>query len=319
MRSYRAGAAVAFALTGAVLLAGCQSPPEVEDAAPGCAPEGAAARSVSAEGELFSRPEVQFDAPVSPVTTERSVLVEGDGATVVLGATVTVDFVAFNGATGDPLEVTGYGAPGVGHTVLTLDGESAMPGLRRALLCSTVGSRVAAVVHPDDGMAESGLALGLGLSDPIVYVFDIVAVALDRANGEPQTQEGSLPVVEEVDGAPVVAIPAAPPPTELISSTLLLGSGPTVRSGSDVYLRYRAVLWRNGLSVEENWSVAQPTRFAMSELLPGVAQSLVGQPTGSRLLVIVPPAYGYGADGDVSSSVTGTDTLVYVVDILATT
>lgn len=304
----------------AVVLTACQTPPEPEAEGPGCAPEGIASLGVTAEGELFTRPEVSFSAPLAPLTTERTVLVEGDGADVVLGSIVTVEFVAFNGASGEALESTGYDTPGIGRTVLVLDSRSAMPGLRRALLCSTVGSRVAAVVHPQDGIGDVGSAIGIGADDPVVYVFDIVALANDRADGEEQPQDPALPTVEDsATGRPVVTVPASSPPVELVVSTVLAGSGPSVRDGADVVIRYRAVLWRNGLTFSENWSEQTLTRTAMSELLPGVAQALIGQTVGSRVMTVVPPDLGFGRDGDLQSSVTGTDTLVYVIDILATT
>jgi FKBP-type peptidyl-prolyl cis-trans isomerase len=323
--SARAGRRVASILAlvtaGTLLLSGCQTPPDVDsDSGPGCAPEGVASLSVSAQGELFSRPEVTFPAPISPLTTERSVLVAGDGPAVTPDSIVTVDFVAFNGASGEPIEATGYGAPGIGRTLITLDGESAMPGVRRALLCSTVGSRIAAVVHPEDGIGAQGAAVGVASGESIVYVFDIVSIALDRADGEEQPQDPALPLVEATgDSPPIATMPPTPPPTQLVTTTILTGDGPAVRDGSDLVIRYRAMLWRNGLTVFENWSVPSLERTSMTDLLPGVAQSLVGTTVGSRVMAIVPPDLGFGRDGDAQSSVTGTDTLVYVVDILATT
>ena len=43
---------------------------------------------------------------------------------------------------------------------------------------------------------------------------------------------------------------------------------------------------------------------------------LVGKTVGSRVLMVVPPADGYGAAGS-PPKIKGTDTLVFVVDILA--
>jgi peptidylprolyl isomerase len=43
---------------------------------------------------------------------------------------------------------------------------------------------------------------------------------------------------------------------------------------------------------------------------------LVGVPVGSRVLLSVPPVDGYGAAGKNSAGITGTDTLVFVVDIV---
>lgn len=303
--------------TAAVALTACQTPPEPDEDAPGCAPENASL-GVDAEGALFSRPEVSFDVPLRPLTTERLVLIEGDGRVAVPGSLVTVEFVAFNGATGEPVEASGYGAPGIGNTVIPLDMGSATPGVRRALLCATAGSRVAAVVHPEDAVGQR-LVPGLGADDPLVYVFDVVAVAPEAADGAPQESDPALPTVDDSLGVPTVTVPDVPAPTKLVSVPVLLGDGPVVRANADVTIRYRSVLWRNGLTVDENWSALRPDRVALSELLPGVEQGLIGATVGSRVLIVVPPSLGYGPSGDPASSVTSTDTLVWVVDVLAST
>ena len=51
-------------------------------------------------------------------------------------------------------------------------------------------------------------------------------------------------------------------------------------------------------------------------MIPGWDEALVGQTVGSQVLVIVPPNKGYGANGNPSGGIKGTDTLVFVVDIL---
>ena len=48
--------------------------------------------------------------------------------------------------------------------------------------------------------------------------------------------------------------------------------------------------------------------------MPGWDKAIVGQTVGSRLLLVVPPADGYGAQGQ--GEIKGTDTMVFVVDIL---
>jgi FKBP-type peptidyl-prolyl cis-trans isomerase len=59
--------------------------------------------------------------------------------------------------------------------------------------------------------------------------------------------------------------------------------------------------------------------------VPGWDKGLVGQTVGSRILLVVPPADGYGAKGSPPIGVKGSppigakDTMVFVVDILAAT
>ena len=51
------------------------------------------------------------------------------------------------------------------------------------------------------------------------------------------------------------------------------------------------------------------------QVIPGWDEGLVGQTVGSQVLLVVPPDKGYGA-GSASAGIKGTDTLVFVVDIL---
>ena len=44
--------------------------------------------------------------------------------------------------------------------------------------------------------------------------------------------------------------------------------------------------------------------------------TIPGQTVGSRLLVIVQPADGYGADGNPQADIKGDDVLIFVMDIL---
>ena len=47
-----------------------------------------------------------------------------------------------------------------------------------------------------------------------------------------------------------------------------------------------------------------------------VASALQGQKVGSRVLLVIPPADGYGEQGNEQAGIKGTDTLFFVVDIL---
>ena len=49
----------------------------------------------------------------------------------------------------------------------------------------------------------------------------------------------------------------------------------------------------------------------------GLDTGLVGQHVGSRVLVVAPPADGYGSAGKSSAGIKGTDTLVFAIDIIS--
>ena len=56
--------------------------------------------------------------------------------------------------------------------------------------------------------------------------------------------------------------------------------------------------------------------IGVQQVIPGWDKALVGQKIGCRVLLVVPPADGYGAKGNPQAKIKGTDTLVFVVDIL---
>ncbi len=56
-----------------------------------------------------------------------------------------------------------------------------------------------------------------------------------------------------------------------------------------------------------------------SQVVTGFGKALVGQPVGSKLIVIIPPADGYGSSGNSSIGVSGTDDMVFVIDIISRT
>src|SRR5690606_36455012 len=103
----------------------------------------------------------------------------------------------------------------------------------------------------------------------------------------------------------------------LVFDVLREGDGIVVRPGADVVLRYRGVLWRNGVAVDENWSHPSLEVHALDDMLPGVITALTGQTVGSQIIVVVPPSEGWGREGNVAGTISVSDTLVYVVDILA--
>ena len=56
--------------------------------------------------------------------------------------------------------------------------------------------------------------------------------------------------------------------------------------------------------------------FAVTGVITGFAAGIEGMKVGGRRLLVVPPELGYGPDGS-GDSISGTDTLVFVVDLVA--
>ena len=81
----------------------------------------------------------------------------------------------------------------------------------------------------------------------------------------------------------------------------------------------RRMHWRNGSVFDQSWGKTGPASFATTGVVKGFSKALVGHRVGSQVVAIIPPADGYGKTGTANGAIKGTDTLVFVIDILATT
>jgi len=139
-----------------------------------------------------------------------------------------------------------------------------------------------------------------------------------RATGADQEPVEGFPAVElDADGRPTVTIPDAEPPTETQVEVLKKGDGAVVADGDTVTVQYQGVNWTTGEVFDESWSRGAPATFATTQVITGFSQGMVGQTVGSQTVVVIPPADGYGEAGAPQAGIGGTDTLVFVIDILA--
>jgi len=82
-------------------------------------------------------------------------------------------------------------------------------------------------------------------------------------------------------------------------------------------VQYQGTNWRTGEVFDESWGRGTPTPFSTDQVVSGFATAMIGQEVGSQVLVVIPPAEGYGTAGQPSAGIEPTDTLVFVIDILA--
>jgi peptidylprolyl isomerase len=202
-----------------------------------------------------------------------------------------------------------------------------LTGLRTAIAGQRVGARVLAVLPPKYGYGVAGNPqAGVVPGDTLVWVIDVLRgfTATASASGAHLSSGGgALPTVTAKPGVgPSITIPSSAPPAKLRVVTLVQGSGPAVKAGQVVVVRYTGVNWRTKQVFDSDWPsaarpVGLPTAFTLGGVIPGWNTGLVGVHVGSRVLLVVPPAEGYGKAGRPSAGIKGTDTLVFVVDVLA--
>lgn len=315
-----------FALAGVVLsLVACTGGTD-EASGEDCKATAAGANSAKVEvsGEADAAPTVEFPTPLTATSTERTVITGGKGDLAVAGSTVTVNLSVYNATTGETIEQSSYDEGGTQKFTLD-ETQQLLPGLLKALTCSSAGARIAAVVPPVDAFGDAGLEnLSIGATDSLVFVIDVVEVAapvevLPKADGKDQPAEDGFPTVELADdGTPTVTIPDSVPPTELEIAVLKQGDGAEVAEGDTVTVHYIGVDWATGEVFDSSWERGAPTPFPTNQVIPGFGKALVGQKVGSQVIAVIPPAEGYGDNVPEGSTITPTSTLVFVADILAT-
>ena len=283
--------------------------------------------AITVTGEFDESAVIEVDDPFSTETTYRRVLEEGDGDPVEAGQNVSFQNVAVNGRDGVEFD-NSYEATGEGGTPsIVMDETQIIPGLVRGLLGVPVGSRVLVAVAPQDAFQEQGGIpdAGIEADDTIIFVVDVLEATtpvapLDRAEGTAVEPEEGLPTVELDDtGQPTITMPEEDPPTELVTQVLIEGDGAEVETGQDLTVHYTGVIYATGEQFDTSWDTGEPATFpiGVGGVIPGWDEGLVGQTVGSQVLLVIPPDQGYGPDGNEAAGISGTDTLVFVVDILA--
>ena len=323
----RRGASLAVAVGLMVSLAAC-SAPATDGAAKECAPakSGKASDGVTVDGKFGTKPKVTIASPVSVKSTERTVAIKGDGKVAEKGYDVTVEYSVFNATSGAEIDATTY--DGKTSPVVPLDG-TLIAGLTKTLQCSTVGSRVVGVIPPKDGFGEAGSeATGVAGTDSLVFVADVVAAEkpakvtppLPKSDGADQPLPEGFPAItvkiaDDKVGTPTVTVPDGEAPAELQVAVLKKGEGAVIAENSDVVVNYQGQIWASKTIFDQSFD-KQPATFNTGQVVPGFKKALEGQTVGSEILVTMPPVDGYGEACNSQAGIAGTDTLVFLIDIL---
>ncbi len=310
-------ALIAIPLLTCVVLAGCSSSKPQAAAAP----SDKANLAVTVTGAFGMSPKVTIPKVKADNTLTVRTLIHGNGPVLTTSDSLAANFVLYfwNGASSTLKADTYTSNPAViGGTML--------PGLEKALIGKKAGSRVLAVIPPADGYGTTGDSeLGITKTTVLVFVIDVIEVYGDHASASGTRVSdggGGLPTVSAKAGsAPVVTIDTkATPPTSLQVKTLIKGDGPKIAKGQYVVAQYVGYIWRTGKTFGSSWSSSTPFGFVLDaspeQVIPGWDTGLTGTTVGSRVMLVVPPKDGYGKSGASSAGIKGTDTLVFVVDIL---
>lgn len=112
--------------------------------------------------------------------------------------------------------------------------------------------------------------------------------------------------------------PDADHPSELNVEVLHEGDGKEVAEGSHVLANYEGYVWQRAEPFDSSFRRGGPIAFPLTGVVRGWSETIPGHKVGSRLLITIPPEYGYGDGGNPNAGIGGTDTIVFVVDIIDT-
>lgn len=274
---------------------------------------------VTVDGAAGEAPTVQVDDGFSVEETTAEVLQPGDGEAVQADDTVTVHYVGVNASSGKAFDSSWDRGQPVDFPL----GQSMLPGFNKALVGQEVGSRVVAAIPPGDGFGAAGNPQAkVGPDDILVFVFDIQGIVPTMAQGEAVEPPVGVPDLKvNAQGQPTgfsATEQTARAPEQLQVHTVIRGEGPKVEAGQTLTVHYLGQIYPDGKIFDQSWSRGAPATFPVGagQLIPGWDKGLVGVPVGSRVILVVPPAEGYGEAGNPQIGVTGTDTLIFAVDIL---
>jgi peptidylprolyl isomerase len=108
-------------------------------------------------------------------------------------------------------------------------------------------------------------------------------------------------------------------PAKLQSTVLEKGKGPKVAKGDLLVADYLGEVYKSRKVFDNSYDRKAPSAFpiGVGQVVTGWDKTLVGVPVGSRVLMVLPPKEGYGKDGNPQAGIKATDSLVFVVDVIA--
>ncbi|GAA3823708.1 FKBP-type peptidyl-prolyl cis-trans isomerase [Nocardioides panacisoli] len=298
--------------------------------------------AVSISGDVGSTPTFDWKGMLEPQKAETKVVTEGDGTTLQKGDGVLVNIAISNDYTQN-VNYDTFGADEAGVEITV--GQSAQPQKAIDLVAQLVadqieagktkiGTRIEGVASVDQewpDYATNLVDIGVGNKDGIAFVADLESTVRSGPTPKPVHPAAWAPTLEKDDkGVPFGLDSSGLPKPDLKAkdvkvTTLLRGNGPKVAKGDITVVNYLGQTWGGEEAFDESYSkgqtlavnIAPATKGGGTTVIKGWSDALVGVPVGSRIIVEVPPAEGYGSKGQ-PPTINGDDILYFVIDVLGT-
>ncbi len=148
---------------------------------------------------------------------------------------------------------------------------------------------------------------------PVFFLAPVIllafAIAACGSDSEPaaQAEEPFAPVPRTVDKGDGCTV-------EITKN----GTGAVARVGDEVALTYEARVKdaETTFSSTDGWNTPLRVRVGEAGILPGLSRGIDGLRSGTKARIEIPPALGYGDDGNPSAHVPPNATLIFDVEIV---
>jgi FKBP-type peptidyl-prolyl cis-trans isomerase len=298
-----------------LMVAGCGT---TTAAAPAKAPTASLA-DITVHGSAKSEPTVKFNAPLRFSTLQRKIVIHGPGKgpAVKPSSVVTVNYVGINASDGAVFDSSWRsGKPA------TFALSQVIPGLSKGLVGTHAGDRVLVGIPSKEAFDPTGNGSTVHQGDSVVMVVDVrkVATPLTEATGTKQPVPRTVPRLTYDNAGHPAKFVATPQTPKTVSKLgvypIIKGHGPVVKSGQTLTVQYVGQIYPDGTVFDSSWSRSQPITFPVGtgQVIPGWDKGLVGQRVGSRVILVIPSALGYGSSG--SGNIPPNADLIFAVDIL---
>jgi peptidylprolyl isomerase len=300
------------ALLGATLTACGEEPAPAE-------PTKERLDAVQVTGEVGEEPVVSWSSQMTAGKVESETLVTGEGAKLEDGDQVLAHLWIGNGFT----QSKAFSTHDEDATAELVTIDDQLPPFLADIKGATIGSRIAVTSSAEAAFGAAGNAqLGIGNKDSVLVIVDLASGLDDGPTGTRPPAPAWVPPLEfkkgVISGFDFEGVPE--PTAELQKAVLFEGDGAEVEKGNAIVVRYLGQVYGGKKPFDENFSTGTPTSFAIGTgaVIKGWDQTLVGATVGTRMVIAVPPDLGYGEEGNPDAGIKRTDTLYFVIDVLAT-
>lgn len=239
------------------------------------------------------------------------VIKPGTGETVKSGDPVTVDYQGTNWTNGQVFDQS------YGRGAATFETDGVVPGFGAALVGQKVGAQVVVGIPPEFGYGSAGQSgAGIAGTDTLVFVIEVKGIGLEQCNAKPGKLSNSVSVKGAFGKTATPSFKKGLKATGMQRTVVKPGSGAITKAGDQVELLLSIYNGSTGKKID-----ASPGSLKVGD--PQIPEQFQAGFTcmkpGSRVVTVFPAKDMFGADGNPTSGIKGTDTLVLVSDITKVT